>query len=110
MNHRDCYICHFHLEVPPGWERRPPEELRLYVIDLHRARIRPRAGRRWLVKDVAGLYFSALDAGLTRADRLRFIRAYEQQPLRDVLPRRRRFWKSVERAAWALYRKHSRPV
>jgi heptose I phosphotransferase len=107
MNHRDCYICHFHLEVPPGWEQMPPDELRLYVIDLHRAQRRHLAPRRWFIKDVAGLYFSAMDAGLTRADRLRFIRAYEQKPLRDVLHRRRRFWKSVERTALALYRKHS---
>jgi heptose I phosphotransferase len=106
MNHRDCYICHFHLDVPPGWEELPPERLRLYVIDLHRAQLRHRAARRWFIKDVAGLYFSALDIGLTRTDRLRFIRAYEQKPLREVFRRRRRFWKCVERTAFALYRKH----
>ncbi len=110
MNHRDCYICHFHLDVPPGWEQLPPDQLRLYVIDLHRAQRRHWATRRWFIKDVAGLYFSALDAGLTRADRLRFIRTYEQKPLRDVFRRRRGFWKCVERTALALYRKHSPAV
>ncbi|MBM4025693.1 MAG: lipopolysaccharide core heptose(I) kinase RfaP [Planctomycetes bacterium] len=102
LNHRDCYLCHFHLDTSGGLD---PERLRLYVIDLHRAQIRRRTPHRWLVKDLAGLYFSALDAGLTRTDRLRFIRAYEQKSLREVFRRRSRFWRRVERTALALHRK-----
>jgi len=118
MNHRDCYLCHFHLdtssisETPQSAIRNPeladPPRLRLYVIDLHRAQIRRRTPRRWLIKDLAGLYFSALDIGMTRTDRLRFIRAYEQRPLRDVFSCRRSFWRRVEQAALALHRKLSR--
>jgi heptose I phosphotransferase len=72
------------------------------VIDLHRAQIRRRTPRRWLIKDLAGLYFSALDIGLTRTDRWRFITAYEQKPLRKVLQEHQRFWRRVERTALAL--------
>ncbi len=108
VNHRDCYLCHFHLDTSSEPARLEPGALRLYVIDLHRAQIRWRTPRRWLVKDLAGLYFSAMDVGLTRTDRLRFIRAYERQPLRNVFRRRGQFWHRVERTALALHRKLSK--
>ena len=50
VNHRDFYICHFLLALPP-------ENMQLYVIDLHRVQIRQRTPKRWIVKDIAGLYF-----------------------------------------------------
>jgi heptose I phosphotransferase len=105
MNHRDCYICHFLLDVSCG---DPPEtdKLRLYVIDLHRAQLRRRTPARWIIKDLAGLSFSATDIGLTRNDRLRFIRAYRRKPLNQILPREKEFWQRVERTAAALLRKH----
>lgn len=82
MNHRDFYICHFlldqHTEVDPS-------KPLLYLIDLHRVEIRSHVPRRWLVKDIGGLYFSALDIGLTRNDVYRFLVEYFQRPLRDVL-------------------------
>ena len=82
INHRDFYICHFllHLEPAPT-----AENLKLSLIDLHRAQLRPHTPRRWRDKDLAGLYFSALGIGLTRRDFLRFLRAYFAQPLRSLL-------------------------
>ncbi len=83
VNHRDCYICHFllHTEPPPS-----AAELRLSLIDLHRAQVRDRpAPRRWRDKDLAALHFSSLEIGLGTRDRLRFLRAYFDRPLRDVL-------------------------
>jgi heptose I phosphotransferase len=82
VNHRDFYICHFllHLDPPPTAER-----LRLSLIDLHRAQVRASTPRRWRDKDLAALYFSALDIGLTSRDLLRFLVAYFARPLRDVL-------------------------
>ncbi|MDR3214113.1 MAG: lipopolysaccharide core heptose(I) kinase RfaP [Azoarcus sp.] len=83
VNHRDFYICHFllHTEPPPV-----PKALRLSLIDLHRAQVRASPPpSRWRRKDLAGLYFSALDIGLTRRDLLRFLRAYLNGPLRRVL-------------------------
>ncbi len=107
MNHRDCYICHFHLYVPPGRESPKPEDLHLFVIDLHRAQLRRRTPRRWQIKDLAGLYFSAMDIGLTRTDCCRFLQAYEQMPWREVIRRRRRFWKQVVATAVRLYKEYS---
>lgn len=105
MNHRDCYICHFHLNLAKGRNNLPLEDLHLHVIDLHRAQIRSHTPLRWIVKDLAGLYFSAMDIGLTRTDCLRFIKVYEQTPLRELLKHRRSFWKRVIRTALALYQK-----
>lgn len=82
VNHRDCYICHFllHTERPVT-----ADDFKLSLIDLHRAQTRASTPRRWRDKDLAGLYFSALNIGLTQRDKLRFLKAYFRQPLRDVL-------------------------
>ena len=82
VNHRDFYICHFLLHTD-----RPVTagDLRVSLIDLHRAQTRRQTPRRWRDKDLAGLYFSALDIGLTRRDALRFLRGYFRRPLRDIL-------------------------
>jgi len=82
VNHRDCYLCHFllHTEVPLA-----ADTLRLSIIDLHRAQVRAQVPRRWRDKDLAGLYFSALNIGLTQRDKLRFLQHYFQQPLRQTL-------------------------
>jgi len=95
LNHRDCYICHFLLA--------PDDEI--YVIDLHRAEIRKKVPYRYLVKDVAGLYFSAMDIGLTRRDLFRFIKAYSLKSLREA---DWSFWRDVERTAIALYKRQQR--
>jgi len=114
VNHRDFYICHFLLD-----QTSPPLAPRLHVIDLHRAQLRSRTPRRWILKDLGGLWFSAMDAGLTRADLLRFVREYSGCSIRDILsgevPRnlaaRPRLWRDVEKIAVALYKKvHRRPV
>lgn len=82
VNHRDCYICHFLLHTA-----RPvtADDFKLSLIDLHRAQTRERTPQRWRDKDLAGLYFSALNIGLTQRDKLRFLKAYFRQPLRQVL-------------------------
>ena len=93
INHRDFYLCHFLRSYTDG---------RLYLIDLHRAQLRRRVPRRWLVKDIGGLYFSAMDIGLTRRDLFRFVRDYSGLPLRDAL--RDDFWRDVQARADKLYR------
>lgn len=80
VNHRDFYLCHFLLHLPA--DSRAPK---LSLIDLHRAQVRRRTPRRWRDKDLAALHFSALDIGLTRRDRLRFLRVYFGRPLREIL-------------------------
>ena len=82
VNHRDFYLCHFllHLEPQPT-----AQNLKLSLIDLHRAQSRTQVPRRWRDKDLAGLYFSALGIGLTQRDFLRFLRVYFARPLRAIL-------------------------
>ncbi|EIL9653946.1 lipopolysaccharide core heptose(I) kinase RfaP, partial [Salmonella enterica] len=82
INHRDCYICHFLLHLPfTGCE----EDLKISVIDLHRAQIRQRVPLRWRDKDLIGLYFSSMNIGLTQRDIFRFMRDYFSLPLREIL-------------------------
>jgi len=82
VNHRDFYICHFLLHTDKAVTA---DDFRLSLIDLHRAQTRAATPRRWRNKDLAGLYFSALNIGLTRRDKLRFLRGYFQRPLREIL-------------------------
>lgn len=105
MNHRDFYICHFLLDISGGKERIDPSNLTLYLIDLHRVQIRRRVPWRWRVKDIAGLYFSSMDIGLTRYDFLRFIRIYCDKPLKMSIRENKFFWWWVRRRAFSLYRK-----
>lgn len=108
INHRDLYICHFLLDVSEGKENIDPRSLGLHLIDLHRMQIRRHIRLRWRIKDVAALYFSSMDIGLTKWDILRFVRAYGNKPLRAAMDENKAFWCRVERRAIALYRKHFR--
>ena len=105
VNHRDFYICHFLL--PKNWleQKRSDIDPPLYVIDLHRTQVRPKVPLRWLAKDMAGLHFSSMDAGLTMRDRLRFMCCYDDRPLRAVIGNPIDFWSIVDQKAIKLYRK-----
>lgn len=100
MNHRDFYICHFCLDQP-RWQQH--NEIYLYLIDLHRVGIRARIQPVARMKDIAALYFSAMNIGLTRRDILRFLRAYRAQPLRQTLQQERAFLEQITARAQRLY-------
>jgi heptose I phosphotransferase len=106
INHRDFYLCHFHLahETLAGNTWRSVN-IRCYLIDLHRAQIRRKTPHRWQVKDLAGLYFSAMDAGLSRRDLHRFMHYYTQGGLREALGEGAEMWGEVAQRAAKLYRK-----
>lgn len=99
INHRDFYLCHFHLDTDTLTARAP----RVYLIDLHRAQVRRRTPLRWRIKDLAGLYFSAMDCGLTRRDLLRFLRHYSGAGLRHALVEEAAMWRRVSDKARRLY-------
>lgn len=105
VNHRDFYICHFllHTDKPVT-----AEDFRLSLIDLHRAQVRPQIPHRWRNKDLAGLYFSALDIGLTRRDLLRFLKRYFQKPLRETLSEEASLLRWLESRAEKLYKRKQR--
>lgn len=106
--HRDYYICHFllHEESLQSDPSSSISSLKLSLIDLHRALIKADLGERWKVKDIGGLYFSAMDIGLTQRDIYRFVRAYSGLPLREALSTRMSFWQQVNSRALKLYKKH----
>lgn len=106
--HRDFYLCHFLLRCAPDGQPDQTQPPHLSIIDLHRAIIKPFLLQRWITKDIAGLYFSALDAGLTRTDILRFIKAYSGLSLRDALKQQVTFWSEVERKAHKVWQRDLR--
>jgi lipopolysaccharide core heptose(I) kinase len=103
MNHRDLYICHFLLNVSAGINSIDSDKVQLFLVDLHRVSIRQKVPERWLVKDVASIYFSSMDIGLNKRDVYRFMVEYTGLPLRQALTHYRPFWKKVQRKAHKLY-------
>ncbi|MDF7670535.1 lipopolysaccharide core heptose(I) kinase RfaP [Orbaceae bacterium ESL0721] len=101
VNHRDCYLCHFLLDIPL-FEK---GEIKLSVIDLHRAQTRARVPKRWRDKDLIGLYFSSRDIGLTRRDIYRFLKVYFNQPLKTILNDERALITQAERKAERIRRR-----
>lgn len=104
INHRDFYICHFLLEQKSASLKTP----KLFLIDLHRAQIRNEIPRRWQIKDLAGLYFSSKDIGLTSRDLLRFIREYRMCPWGETLTKERTFWDKVKKRGERTYQQHGK--
>ncbi len=102
-NHRDFYLCHFLIDAHNLPHDLEPENCKLYLIDLHRMQLRRKTPVRWLVKDIAGLYYSSMDIHLTSRDLLRFMRVYRGKPLREILRTEKRFWDRVISRAHNLY-------
>ena len=101
INHRDLYICHFLLRLDEKDVRQPV----LHLVDLHRAQIRKKVPYRWLVKDVASIYFSAMDIGLSKRDILRFMRRYFDRPLKEVFASESNLLDAIQRRAEKLYQR-----
>lgn len=99
MNHRDFYLCHF-------LERKSDQQLCL--LDMHRAQLRAETPLRWRIKDLAGLYFSSKDIGLTPRDYLRFIAIYSGTSAAKALRKEKEFWQAVMQRGEKLYRDHHR--
>ena len=99
--HRDCYICHFLLDMTTVNDPRP----KVSVIDLHRAIQWKKLPWHYQVKDTAGLYFSSMDINLTRRDIYRFMKLYSQKSLRQTLAEDAKFWQAVKLTAGKLYSK-----
>lgn len=80
FHHRDFYLCHvFVRELADD-----AEPWALHLIDLQRVRWpgAGKVGRRWLVKDLAQMNYSAPPGVVTRSDKLRFLREYLALPAR----------------------------
>ncbi|MDX1902310.1 MAG: lipopolysaccharide core heptose(I) kinase RfaP [Gammaproteobacteria bacterium] len=98
INHRDFYLCHLVLDY---------NDTRLYVIDLHRAGVRRTTPQRWIIKDLAGLYFSSLEGHLTQRDYMRFMKYYSAASSVAWSNKEKHFWLKVKNRGEKLYRKHT---
>ncbi len=98
VNHRDLYL--FHLAQPTKGGH-PIKGTALFLLDLHRAQVRARVPRRWLIKDLGSLWFSALGLAPRRLDLLRFLRSYDPCNWR-YLARDAGFGRALRRRARAL--------
>lgn len=105
LNHRDLYICHYHLDISKGMDALGPGDIHLYLIDLHRVQIRSRTPLRWRAKDVSALLFSSMDLGLTKDDLLLFAGVYHNTTPENSIRENKFFWWLVKRRAVNLYKK-----
>jgi heptose I phosphotransferase len=105
MNHRDFYICHFLMKNSSPLLSGEQVLPKLYLIDLHRAQMRSKVPTRWLVKDLASLYFSAVDIGLTQRDVVRFLRHYLGSQVSKQLKASPDFWQKVIKRTDKLYQR-----
>jgi heptose I phosphotransferase len=102
MCHRDYYFSHIFVRRAAFTAEVSTPDVRL--IDLQRVLIRPWFWPRWVIKDLASLYYHAayLPEGcvkLTRTDVLRFLKVYCPERMRD-----RRFMTRVRRKAERIAR------
>ena len=104
ITHRDFYLCHFLFHTDLWTEE---HKIKLSLIDLHRAQIRTHIPNRWLIKDLAALFFSCSSIILTERDCYRFIKIYEGTSLRKALLDNALFWKKVKQRGQS-YRDHAR--
>ncbi|BBM81763.1 lipopolysaccharide core heptose(I) kinase RfaP [Candidatus Uabimicrobium amorphum] len=101
ITHHDMYICHFWIDNSK-WQR---GQIYLYLIDLHRAQYHTILKKRYIIKDLAAIYFSSMDLPLTKNDISLFMETYHQQPLSWIEKHELLFWQEVRRKAIKLYHK-----
>ena len=110
MYHRDFYICHFCFKAAE-LELLPP---RLHVLDLHRAAMPAQPAPDMQMKDLAALYFSAMDLPLSRGDVLMFLRHYlgadAAADVRAVMRGEVLFYRKIAQRALKLYAKFQRKI
>ncbi len=81
--HRDFYLCHFVVKKH-AFES---GHLNLHLIDLHRMQHGLQPNSHGVLKDIAGLYFSMQQIGLTEQDLAMFKQSY--------MPQSEQFWQKV---------------
>ena len=91
--HRDFYLCHFVIQKKTF----AAGKLELVLIDLHRMLQNQPSDGQAVMKDIAGLIFSAKDSGFTAEDWDLFKAHY--------LPQTENFWQKVELRTDKLYEK-----
>lgn len=98
FNHRDFYCCHFFIRETA------PSEFAVHLIDLQRVERRRRLRRRWIVKDLAQLAYSAPAERITCTRRMAFIKRY--LGIRRLRPDDKRLIRQVLAKQRSLVRRH----
>jgi|SRR5690606_5662785 len=104
INHRDFYLCHFRIDQETA-QNQDSKNIKLHLMDLHRAQLRAKVPQRWLIKDLGALLFSAADIALTRTDYLRFVAHYSNRSPSQELRENQAFWQAVHRRANKFYQR-----
>jgi tRNA A-37 threonylcarbamoyl transferase component Bud32 len=100
LNHRDLYLCHLHIKEDVDFN-----DIKVYLIDLHRAQIRSYVPERWLVKDLGGFFHSILQFGLSEKDFYRFMTTYFECSLSELLQKRSKLIKKILNRCFSMYMK-----
>ena len=98
INHRDLYLCHFHIPKDLDISRK-----KITLIDLHRAQIRNVVPDRWKIKDIGGLLHSAIGINITERDCYRFLKIYLNLSLREIMIKHKDFVVSSRKRAYSMY-------
>ena len=98
INHRDLYLCHFHVN-----KNIPSKET--YLIDLHRAQLRKHLPNRWIVKDIGGLLHSAIDLNFSKRHFYQFFKIYFNCSIRELFLYHSKFIKSSSERAIRMFLK-----
>lgn len=107
INHRDLYVTHFRL--PHSWLENPIGKPPVHLMDLHRAQQHVRLPRRWLVKDLAALMFSARAPVFSSRDHLRFLKTYfKGRSLREILGGEAALLRAVAKKALSMRQQQAR--
>ena len=102
LNHRDLYLCHLHIKKETDFHN-----VKIYLIDLHRAQIRSTVPERWIVKDIGGFLHSAIQFNLTERDFYRFMMTYYNCSFRDLVMRHSTILRKILDRAFSMYLKPS---
>ena len=100
LNHRDLYLCHLHVKEDIDFNN-----IKIYLIDLHRAQIRSSVPLRWTIKDLGGFFHSAIQFNFTERDFYRFLMSYFDCSLRDLFGRHQRIIGKILDRAFSMYLK-----
>jgi heptose I phosphotransferase len=97
FNHRDLYCCHFFIREEAAGD------FEVRMIDLQRVQHRTRLRRRWIVKDLAQLHYSAPREWVSCSRQLAFFKQY--LGVERLRPQDKRLLRSVLRKRWFMERK-----
>ncbi len=100
LNHRDLYLCHLHVKEDIDFNN-----IKIYLIDLHRAQIRSSVPLRWTIKDLGGFFHSAIQFNFTERDFYRFLMSYFDCSLGDLFGRHQHIIGKILDRAFSMYLK-----